>query len=154
MSDRSSGVPAMRSRRGGADRPHSSGFTVTTRLRSFKASQSAPARVSDTGPPAGSREVAVAGYRRARQSVVLPDGAHLTASSIPTIVPNTSDGRIGLDVINGRPDTGGEVSAPHDAVRSTGRSTIRLQMSSGRIIVPGAATDWQPILLSGNALAA
>ena len=42
---------------------------------------------------------------RTRNSVVLPAGWYLTASSIPAVVRETSDGRIRLDFMNGRPDS-------------------------------------------------
>jgi hypothetical protein len=41
---------------------------------------------------------------RARNSVVLPAGWYLTASSIPAIVRQTPDGRTRLDFVNGRPE--------------------------------------------------
>jgi len=39
---------------------------------------------------------------RARNSVVLPAGWYLTASAIPAVVRELSDGRIRLDFVNGR----------------------------------------------------
>ena len=42
---------------------------------------------------------------RPRNSVVLPAGWYLTASSIPAVVSETGDGRIRLDFMNGRPDS-------------------------------------------------
>lgn len=42
---------------------------------------------------------------RPRNSVVLPAGWYLTASSIPSVVSETSDGKIRLDFVNGRPDS-------------------------------------------------
>jgi hypothetical protein len=42
---------------------------------------------------------------RTRNSVVLPAGWYLTASSIPAIVGETQDGRIRLDFVNNRPDS-------------------------------------------------
>ena len=41
---------------------------------------------------------------RPRNAVVLPAGWYLTASSIPAMVSETSDGRIRLDFVNPRPD--------------------------------------------------
>jgi hypothetical protein len=41
---------------------------------------------------------------RARNSVVLPAGWYLTASSIPAVVRQTPDGRTRLDFVNGRPE--------------------------------------------------
>lgn len=41
---------------------------------------------------------------RPRNTVVLPAGWYLTASSIPATVTQTSDGRVRLDFWNGRPD--------------------------------------------------
>ncbi len=43
-------------------------------------------------------------FGRPRNAVVLPAGWQLTASSIPALVSETSDGRIRLDFINPRPD--------------------------------------------------
>lgn len=42
---------------------------------------------------------------RTRNSVVLPDGWYLTASSIPAVVSETQDRRIRLDFVNNRPDS-------------------------------------------------
>jgi hypothetical protein len=42
---------------------------------------------------------------RTRNSVVLPAGWYLTASSIPAVVSETQDGRIRLDFVNDRPDS-------------------------------------------------
>ena len=42
---------------------------------------------------------------RTRNSVVLPAGWYLTASSIPAVVSETPDGRIRLDFVNNRPDS-------------------------------------------------
>jgi hypothetical protein len=42
---------------------------------------------------------------RTRNSVVLPAGWYLTASSIPAVVTETPDGRIRLDFANNRPDS-------------------------------------------------
>jgi hypothetical protein len=42
---------------------------------------------------------------RPRDAVVLPSGWYLTASSIPAIVTQLTDGRIRLDFWNGRPDS-------------------------------------------------
>ncbi len=42
---------------------------------------------------------------RPRNSVVLPAGWYLTASSIPAVVSEMPDGRIRLDFVNGRPDS-------------------------------------------------
>jgi hypothetical protein len=42
---------------------------------------------------------------RTRNSVVLPAGWYLTASSIPAVVSETQDGRIRLDFVNNRPDS-------------------------------------------------
>lgn len=44
------------------------------------------------------------GFGRPRDSVVLPAGWYLTASSIPAMVSETADGRIRLDFVNPRPD--------------------------------------------------
>ena len=41
---------------------------------------------------------------RPRNAVVLPAGWYLTASSIPALVSETSDGRIRLDFVNPRND--------------------------------------------------
>jgi len=41
---------------------------------------------------------------RPRNAVVLPEGWYLLASSIPTTVTQTADGRIRLNFWNGRPD--------------------------------------------------
>jgi hypothetical protein len=41
---------------------------------------------------------------RSRNSVVLPAGWYLTASSIPAVVRQTPDGRTRLDFVNGRPE--------------------------------------------------
>ena len=41
---------------------------------------------------------------RARNSVVLPAGWYLTASSIPAVVSQTPDGKTRLDFVNGRPE--------------------------------------------------
>jgi hypothetical protein len=41
---------------------------------------------------------------RARNAVVLPAGWHLTASAIPAVISETSDKRVRLDFMNGRPD--------------------------------------------------
>ena len=43
-------------------------------------------------------------FGRPRNAVVLPAGWYLTASSIPTVVSVTDDGRIRLDLENPRPD--------------------------------------------------
>jgi len=43
-------------------------------------------------------------FGRPRNAVVLPTGWYLTASSIPALVSETSDGRIRLDFVNPRPD--------------------------------------------------
>lgn len=43
-------------------------------------------------------------FGRPRNAVVLPAGWYLTASSIPALVSETSDGRIQLDFVNPRPD--------------------------------------------------
>jgi len=43
-------------------------------------------------------------FGRPRNSVVLPAGCSLTASSIPSVVRETPDGRIRLDFVNPRPD--------------------------------------------------
>jgi hypothetical protein len=43
-------------------------------------------------------------FGRARNSLVLPAGWMLTASSIPGVVSETADGRIRLDFVNPRPD--------------------------------------------------
>jgi hypothetical protein len=43
-------------------------------------------------------------FGRPRNAVVLPAGWYLTASSIPAVVSETSDGRIRLDFVNPRPD--------------------------------------------------
>lgn len=43
-------------------------------------------------------------FGRPRNSVVLPAGWYLTASSIPAMVSETPDGRIRLDFVNPRPD--------------------------------------------------
>ena len=43
-------------------------------------------------------------FGRPRNAVVLPAGWYLTASSIPAMVSETSDGRIRLDFVNPRPD--------------------------------------------------
>ncbi len=43
-------------------------------------------------------------FGRPRNAVVLPAGWFLTASSIPALVSETSDGRIRLDFVNPRPD--------------------------------------------------
>jgi hypothetical protein len=42
---------------------------------------------------------------RTRNSLVLPPGWYLTASSIPAVVSETSDKRIRLDFVNNRPDS-------------------------------------------------
>jgi hypothetical protein len=42
---------------------------------------------------------------RTRNSVVLPAGWYLTASSIPAVVGETQDGRLRLDFVNHRPDS-------------------------------------------------
>jgi hypothetical protein len=42
---------------------------------------------------------------RTRNSVVLPEGWYLTASSIPAVVSETADRRIRLDFVNNRPDS-------------------------------------------------
>src|SRR4030095_12756659 len=42
---------------------------------------------------------------RKRNSVVLPAGWHLTASSIPAVVVETPHGRTRLDFVNNRPDS-------------------------------------------------
>ena len=42
---------------------------------------------------------------RTRNSVVLPAGWYLTASSIPAVLGETQDGRIRLDFVNNRPDS-------------------------------------------------
>ncbi len=44
------------------------------------------------------------GFGRPQNTVVLPDGWHLTANSIPAVVAETEDGRISLDYVNDRPD--------------------------------------------------
>jgi hypothetical protein len=41
---------------------------------------------------------------RARNSVVLPAGWHLTALSIPAVIRETDDHRVRMDFVNGRPD--------------------------------------------------
>ena len=43
-------------------------------------------------------------FGRPRNAVVLPAGWSLTASSIPALISETSDGRIRLDFVNPRPD--------------------------------------------------
>ncbi|MEP6800411.1 MAG: hypothetical protein ABJC07_00635 [Acidobacteriota bacterium] len=43
-------------------------------------------------------------FGRPRNSVILPSGWYLTASSIPAAVSETEDGRIRLSFVNGRPD--------------------------------------------------
>jgi hypothetical protein len=42
---------------------------------------------------------------RPRNAVVLPAGWYLTASAIPAMVTQLSDGRVRLDFWNGRPDS-------------------------------------------------
>jgi hypothetical protein len=42
---------------------------------------------------------------RTRNSVVLPPGWYLTASSIPAVVSETADKTIRLDFVNNRPDS-------------------------------------------------
>ena len=42
---------------------------------------------------------------RSRNSVVLPPGWYLTASSIPAVVSETPDRMIRLDFVNHRPDS-------------------------------------------------
>lgn len=43
-------------------------------------------------------------FGRPRNTVVLPEGWHLTASSIPGVIDETPDGRIRIRYVNGRPD--------------------------------------------------
>jgi hypothetical protein len=44
-------------------------------------------------------------FGRPRNSVVLPPGWYLTASSIPAVISTTADNLVRLDFINGRPDS-------------------------------------------------
>ncbi|MFL6537272.1 MAG: hypothetical protein ACJ8JD_03745, partial [Chthoniobacterales bacterium] len=44
-------------------------------------------------------------FGRPRNSVVLPRGWYLTASSIPAAITQTPDGLTRLDFVNGRPDS-------------------------------------------------
>ena len=53
----------------------------------------------------GSDLVFERGLGRTRNSVVLPAGWYLTASSLPAVVRETEDGRIRLDFVNHRPDS-------------------------------------------------
>ena len=57
-------------------------------------------------------------FGRPRDSVVLPAGWYLTASSIPATVSETADGRIRLDFVNPRPD---EIAVLIKARRRPGR---------------------------------
>jgi hypothetical protein len=44
-------------------------------------------------------------FGRARNDMVLPDGWHLTVSSMPATVSQMPDGRIRLSFVNARPDS-------------------------------------------------
>jgi hypothetical protein len=75
-----------------------------------KAGQSVRVRISETyTAPAsyrleGDELVFDRSLGRPRNAVVLPEGWYLTASSIPAKVTQLPDGRIRLDIWNGRPD--------------------------------------------------
>jgi hypothetical protein len=84
---------------------------VVVRFAPVKPGQSIRLRISETyTAPASYRLdgpdlVFERSFGRPRNSVVLPAGWYLTASSIPAMVSETADGRIRLDFVNGRPDS-------------------------------------------------
>jgi len=83
---------------------------VVFRFSAIKKGQSARLRMSETytAPESyrleGNELVFERSLGRSRNSVVLPRGWYLTASSIPATVRQTSDGLTRLDFVNGRPD--------------------------------------------------
>ena len=84
---------------------------VVVRFPPITAGQSLRLRISETytAPESyrldGNDLVFERSFGRPRNSVVLPPGWYLTASSIPAVVSETADGRIRLDFMNGRPDS-------------------------------------------------
>ena len=84
---------------------------VVVRFTPVVAGQSLRLRISETytAPESyrldGDDLVFERSFGRPRNSVVLPAGWYLTASSIPATVSETTDGRIRLDFMNGRPDS-------------------------------------------------
>lgn len=84
---------------------------VVTYFAAVKPGQSIRLRLSETytAPQSyrldGSDLVFERSLGRTRNSVVLPAGWYLTASSIPAVVSETPDGRIRLDFVNNRPDS-------------------------------------------------
>jgi len=84
---------------------------VVTYFPAVKAGQSIRLRLSETytAPQSyrldGSDLVFERSLGRTRNSVVLPAGWYLTASSIPAVVSETADKRIRLDFVNNRPDS-------------------------------------------------
>jgi hypothetical protein len=84
---------------------------VVVHFPPVKAGQSVRLRISETytAPQSyrldGEDLVFERSLGRPRNSVVLPPGWYLTASSIPAIVSETAEGLIRLDFMNGRPDS-------------------------------------------------
>ena len=84
---------------------------VVVRFPPVQAGQSIRLRISETyTAPAsyrldGDDLVFERSLGRPRNSVVFPAGWYLTASSIPAVVSETSDHRVRLDFMNGRPDS-------------------------------------------------
>jgi hypothetical protein len=83
---------------------------VVVRFPPVKKGQSVRLRIEETYTDAGRYRLEGDGlvfdrsFGRPRNAVVLPAGWYLTASSIPAVVTELSDGRIRLDYINSRPD--------------------------------------------------
>jgi hypothetical protein len=83
---------------------------VIARFPAVRAGESLRLRIAETYTDAasygtrGDDLVFDRGFGRPRNSVVLPAGWYLTASSIPATVAETPDGRIRLDFVNPRPD--------------------------------------------------
>jgi hypothetical protein len=83
---------------------------VVIRFPAVKPGQSLRLRISETytTPESyrldGTDLVFERSLGRARNSVVLPSGWYLTASSIPAVVRQTPDGLTRLDFVNGRPE--------------------------------------------------
>jgi hypothetical protein len=84
---------------------------VVTYFQPVKAGQSIRLRLSETYTAPQSYRLDGAGLvferslGRSRNSVVLPPGWYLTASSIPAVVSETPDKMIRLDFVNNRPDS-------------------------------------------------
>jgi hypothetical protein len=84
---------------------------VVVHFPPVKAGQSIRLRISETyTAPAsyrldGDELVFERSLGRPRNSVVLPPGWYLTASSIPAVISLTAEGLVRLDFVNGRPDS-------------------------------------------------